>query len=163
MTYYDSIAKGYDELHREEQLKKIRIIKENLRIGPSDKLLDVGCGPYYANFNCDVTGIDESKELLKKAEKKGNIRTVLASAENIPFPGNSFDIVVAITSVQNFRDTEKGLLEMKRVAKNRIVISFLKKSQKKEMIKNLVEKNFAVEKVIEEDKDLIYFLKKTDK
>ena len=42
MTYYDSISKGYSELHREEQLNKIRIIKENLDINQSDLMLDIG-------------------------------------------------------------------------------------------------------------------------
>ena len=44
MNYYDKIAKGYEELHKEEQLKKIKLIKTILKVNPTDKLLDVGCG-----------------------------------------------------------------------------------------------------------------------
>ena len=44
MRYYDSISEGYEELHAEEQLKKIAVIKKHLKPKPTDKLLDVGCG-----------------------------------------------------------------------------------------------------------------------
>ena len=44
MTYYDDISSGYEELHKEEQLKKVSSIKKHLKVNSSDKLLDVGCG-----------------------------------------------------------------------------------------------------------------------
>ena len=44
MTYYDEIASGYEELHSEEQLAKIGLIKDHFRVTVKDKLLDVGCG-----------------------------------------------------------------------------------------------------------------------
>ena len=39
MNYYDEIAEGYEELHKEEQEKKIEIVKKHLEINPDDKLL----------------------------------------------------------------------------------------------------------------------------
>ena len=39
---YNKIAKSYNELHKEEQIKKLEIIKKNIKIIPP--LLDVGCG-----------------------------------------------------------------------------------------------------------------------
>ena len=42
--YYDKIAKGYNELHAEEQKKKLAIIKKYIQPEKSDLLLDVGCG-----------------------------------------------------------------------------------------------------------------------
>ena len=46
MGYYDAIASGYDELHGEEQSKKVSLIREKLtELGISfNSLLDVGCG-----------------------------------------------------------------------------------------------------------------------
>jgi len=32
MTYYDEISEGYEELHKEEQLKKISLIKKHLKV-----------------------------------------------------------------------------------------------------------------------------------
>ena len=41
MDYYDFIAKGYDELHREEQSNKLLIIKNNIKINKKIRILDV--------------------------------------------------------------------------------------------------------------------------
>ena len=66
MSYYNEISEGYGELHKEEQLKKIKIIKENLDV--RGRVLDIGCGPYFGDFDGFVVGLDNSFELLKKAK-----------------------------------------------------------------------------------------------
>lgn len=155
MAYYDEISEGYDGLHREEQLKKLNIIKENIKIKKSDKMLDVGCGTGFSRdfFDCDWTGIDPSEKMLKKCRGK----CLKASAEKIPFPDKSFDIVVSVTAMHNFDDIEKGLKEMERVGRGRFVFSVLKKSRKFKSIKALIEKMFNVNKVVEEEKDVVFF------
>lgn len=153
MEYYDSIAEGYDELHKEEQLTKIRILRANLNVKKEDYLLDVGCGTGFSLelFNCRKIGVDSSSELLKKAKS-----TVLkANAEKLPFPDKTFDIVISVTAIHNFDDIEKSLKEIKRVCKDRVGLSLLKKSEKFEDIKKLVRKYFKIDKEINEDKDLI--------
>jgi len=162
MDYYDEISEGYNELHEEEQLKKINIIKRYLKVNKADKLLDVGCGTGISTkpWNCQRYGIDPSEKLLEKArlEKcKEKIEYKLAPAERIPYPNDFFHVVISITAIQNFQDIEKGLKEIKRVGKNRFVLSFLKKSPKKDFIIDLIKKYFKIKKVIEEDKDLVYF------
>lgn len=160
MGYYDDISEGYEELHKEEQLKKIKIIKKNLKVDKKDRLLDVGCGTGLTTepFDCIKYGIDPAPKLLEKARQKDNIEYMLAPAENIPYPDGFFDIVISVTAIQNFKDIEKGLNEIKRVGKQRFVLSFLKKSNKRDFIDILIRKIFKVKKVIEEDKDLIYFI-----
>lgn len=155
MTYYDSIAKGYTELHKAEQLKKIQLIKDNLTLYKNDLLLDVGCGPYFADFECEVVGIDPSIELLKQA----SIPTAQAVAEFLPFKDNSFDVIVSITALQNFEDLEMALKEIKRVGKERFVITFLQKAAKKDLFLDKINEYFTVDKIIMEDKDIILFLK----
>jgi ubiquinone/menaquinone biosynthesis C-methylase UbiE len=155
MTYYDSIAKGYTELHKDEQLKKIQLIKDNLVLGKEDLLLDVGCGPYFADFECTVVGIDPSIELLKQTK----IPVCQAIAEALPFKDNSFDVIVSITALQNFEDLDKALDEIKRVGKERFVITFLQKAAKKDLFLDKINEYFTVEKIIMEDKDIILFLK----
>lgn len=158
MNYYDEIAKGYEELHKEEQLKKIAIIKNNLIISKENRLLDVGCGTgLTTQWPCKCYGIDPSKKLLEKARNKQSIIYKQASAEKIPFKDKFFDIVISITAIQNFQDIEQGLKEIKRVGNNKFVLSFLKKSSKRNLIDNLIKKHFKVKNVIEEEKDLIYF------
>ncbi len=155
MTYYDQIAPGYDELHREEQLKKLNFIAKYIKLECNG--LDVGCGTGVSTsfFNCKV-GVDPSEELLKIAKKNySEIKFVKANAEKLPFKDNEFDFVVSITAIQNFDDIEKGLKEIKRVGK-KFVLSFLKKSGKREIIEKLIETIFDVKKRIEEEKDIVY-------
>ncbi|MBS3131687.1 class I SAM-dependent methyltransferase [Candidatus Woesearchaeota archaeon] len=155
MGYYNSTSKGYNELHSEEQRKKVAIIKQNLKIKKSYKLLDVGCGTgLSSDFDCNVYGIDPSTELLKQSKIKNKI---LGRAEKNPFEGDFFDIVVSVTAIHNFDDAEKGLLEMKRVGKRDFAFSVLKKSKKFNEIKNAIKKNFKIKKTIEEEKDIIFF------
>ncbi len=159
MGYYDDISEGYEELHEEEQLNKVRIIKKHLKPRPEDRLLDVGCGTGLTTepWKCQRYGIDPAPKLLAKARQKDRIEYKLAPAENIPYPDDYFDIVVSITAIQNFRDIGQGLKEIRRVGKHCFVLSFLKRSAKKDMIEKMVRDGFAVQKTVEEDKDLIFF------
>ena len=160
MTYYDSISQGYEELHAEEQLKKVEVIKKHLKLKKADKLLDVGCGTGLTTepWPCKRYGVDPAPKLLERARQKDKIEYKLAPAEKIPYPDNFFDVVISITAIQNFKDIEKGLKEIKRVGKDKFVLSFLKKSEKAEKIKKLINKYFKVKKMVEEDKDIIFII-----
>lgn len=157
MNYYNIISKGYDELYKEEQLDKLKIIKKNARISPP--LLDIGCGTGIALdfFNIKPCyGIDSSKEMLKLCRHK-NI--ILGKAENLPFKDKTFNTIISLTSIQNFDKVEKAIKEMKRVSKNNnIIISILKKSKKLQKVRNLLKKYFTHIKEIEQDKDIIFFI-----
>jgi ubiquinone/menaquinone biosynthesis C-methylase UbiE len=157
MSYYDQISEGYDELHKEEQLKKLNIIKEFIHPKKMDTLLDVGCGSGISTsfWDCDATGLDPSVGLLKKT---GKGKYFNASAENIPFEDKSFDFVISITAIQNFTNIRKGLEEMKRVGKGKFAFSVLKKSIKIKIIDLLIKELFKVKHFIEEDKDFIYII-----
>ncbi len=157
MGYYDEISEGYEELHKEEQLKKVKIILNKLNLKKTDKLLDVGCGTglYLDLFDCDVTGIDPSEKLLEQYH--GEHQVILGSAESLDFPDNSFDIVMSITAIHNFDDIEQGLKEIQRVGKDRFVFSVLKRSPKYDIIEKLINELFIVDEKIEEDKDYLFF------
>ncbi|MAF50713.1 MAG: hypothetical protein CMH64_01350 [Nanoarchaeota archaeon] len=158
MDYYDTISEGYEELHKEEQLKKIKLIKKFLKPKPTNKLLDIGCGTGLTTipWKCKRYGIDPAKKLLAKAKSKDKVIYKEAKAENIPFKDNFFDIVISITAIQNFSNIEKALKEIKRVGKDKFILTFLKKSSKKTKIDKLIKKHFKIKKIIEEEKDLIY-------
>jgi ubiquinone/menaquinone biosynthesis C-methylase UbiE len=168
-NYYDSIAKGYDELHGEEQLKKLELIGKEIKtdsslkdfIRPIYKLLDVGCGSGISTAFFKVKekfGIDPSKELTKIATKNyPTIKFTVQSAEKLLFKDKQFDVVLSLTAIQNFEDIEKGLLEIRRVGKGLYIMTFLKKSPKHELIDNLIKKEFNIVKKVEETKDVIYF------
>jgi len=168
-SYYNSIAPGYDELHKAEQENKLRIIKKELekelKMNKETRLLDVGCGSgvSFKFFDCSITGIDPSEELLKIAVKevgKRDVELLQVGAEEMPFEDNLFDIVIAVSSVHNFKDIGKGLDNIKMVGKNRFVFSILKKSEKFGYVKEKIKSLFNVDKMIEEEKDLILFCHK---
>ncbi len=158
MTYYDAIASSYEELHKEEQLKKIAVIKKHLPFHLNWKILDVGCGPYFADFPGTVIGIDPARKLLEIAKKK--IPVVQGIAEQLPFKDNTFMAVVSVTAVQNFDEIERGLNEIKRVAKEYIVISVLKNSPKIAIVEECIPQLLKIERIIEEEKDIIFFCRK---
>ncbi|MGV8086580.1 MAG: class I SAM-dependent methyltransferase [Candidatus Woesearchaeota archaeon] len=171
-TYYNSIAKGYDELHGEEQLEKLELIGKEINndsklhdfIKPNYTLLDVGCGTGISTGFFKVKekiGIDPSSELIKIAIKNNPlIKFKIFGAEKLVFKNNQFDIVISLTAIQNFIDIEKGLDEINRVGKKYFVLTFLKKSSKHNLIEESIQKKFYVVKQIEQDKDMIYFCKK---
>jgi ubiquinone/menaquinone biosynthesis C-methylase UbiE len=151
MTYYDRIAAGYAELHRDEQLCKIALIRKHMPIKRSDLMLDIGCGPYFGDFDCTVIGVDTSIGLLKQAK----IPVILAAAEALPFQDHVFDVVISVTALQNFDEMRKALTEAKRVGKDRFVFTFLKRSDKATMIERAIRQLFLVSERIEEEKDII--------
>ena len=158
ISYYNQISKGYEELHKEEQQKKIAIIKEHIQFHENWRVLDVGCGPYFADLKGKVIGIDPARKLLKVAQKK--IPVIEGKGELLPFKDNVFMAVISITALQNFTSIEKGIKEMKRVAKEYIAISVLKKSSMIQIIEELIPKMLKVERIVEEEKDIIFFCRK---
>jgi len=159
MNYYNSISGSYNKLHKREQLNKIRTIKNNLEIKKQDFLLDVGCGTgiFAEEFNCIKIGIDPSIDMLKQGK---NAFYIQAYAENLPFRDNSFDKVISVTAIHNFKNIRKGLEEIKRVSRKNIALSILKRSSKINEIKNHIEELFKITKIIEENKDIIFFAKR---
>jgi ubiquinone/menaquinone biosynthesis C-methylase UbiE len=157
MTYYDEISEGYDELHEAEQLRKAEVILGEMHPKESELLLDVGCGPasYFPYFRCAKIGLDPSIELLKHGRDGFFVQGV---GEALPFADKSFDYVISITALHNFDDIEKGLAEIKRVAKRDVAISVLRASMKAELIEKLVQEMFKVKKIVLEEKDIIFFL-----
>jgi len=131
MDYYDTIAEGYNELHSREQLDKIKTILRHLQMS-DETVLDVGCGTaLYAYLFRNYKGIDPSKGMLDESSAD----VIKGVAEDLPFEDKSFDIVMSISAIHNFEDYKKGIAEMKRVAKKRIIITLLKKAKEFEEIK----------------------------
>lgn len=138
---YDEIAEGYNELHGEEQVEKLKVIKSKIGVRETDLLLDVGCGTGISTnfFKCQSVGIDPSFEMIKQG--RGNL--IVANAENLPFKDESFDIILSVTAIHNFNDYKKAIQEMKRVIKpkGRIIITILKKAKKAEEMKGDLERS----------------------
>lgn len=87
------------------------------------KVLDLGCGPgryskILADMGAAVHGIDLSPKLVERAKKEfPEIDFQVADIESIPFPDQTFDLVVAPLVLQYVEDWAKTFSEVRRVLK----------------------------------------------
>lgn len=151
MDYYDSIAKGYAKLHKEEQAKKLELIARHIK--PKGLLLDIGAGTGISTrfFGIDSVALEPSFEMLKQYKGK----KAVGIAEALPFRDNTFSTIISITALHH-TDIEKAIKEIKRVSKSNCVYAFtvLKKAKNAESIRRLLKENFNL-KEIDEEKDWI--------
>ena len=157
MTYYDDISEGYDELHKEEQLKKLNIILQHLP--KIESILDVGAG---TGFSLDYinakrkVALDPAKDLLKKCKYE----TIVGKAEQLPFKNKEFDAVISLTSFHHDDDIKKSLDEIDRVAKKFIGLTILKKTNKFDKIKKAILNKWPHLEEFTEEKDIIFIINK---
>jgi len=112
----------------------------NLKSG--DKVLDIGCAKGFlvqdfmlANNDIQAFGLDISEYAIKKADASLAGRLHLGSADNLPFPDNSFDAVISLNTIHNLpRDRAiVALAEIERVSRGKSFIqvdSYHTKEQK---------------------------------
>jgi SAM-dependent methyltransferase len=110
-----------------------RIVKRSA-IKPGMRVLELGCGPgAYTTFVARAVGpkgkvyaLDIQPRMLAQLENKlsrpenqdiTNIELIQASAYELPFADESFDLVYMITVLPEIPDPHKALLESKRVLK----------------------------------------------
>jgi ubiquinone/menaquinone biosynthesis C-methylase UbiE len=128
-----------------------------LDIGKDSHILDVACGVGTTslflsdNFGCQITGFDISENLIKKArqslqenDRGGRVRFEVADAFQIPYPDNTFDIIISQAFFVLIDEKERALKEMVRVLKpggylGSLELGWLKKPSQ-EAFDELVEK-----------------------
>jgi SAM-dependent methyltransferase len=82
----------------------------------------VGAGTgSYEPRDREVTAVEPSAVMISQ-RPAGAAPAVLASAERLPFPDDSFDAAMAIITIHHWDDVDAGLREMRRVARRRTVI-----------------------------------------
>ncbi len=159
-AYYTAIASHYNELHGEEQLRKLRIIKEFLEkhnlLVSSDTILDVGCGTGLSAqvFKNNIIGVEPS-ELANQAP----FLVKRCKAEQLPFEDSSFDIVICVTALHNMNSQEKAVQEIKRVGRKLFVVTILKKSSKLAELEKLLAQQFVIIAELDDLHDKIFILK----
>lgn len=130
---FNSIAGSYDFLNHllsmgiDKRWRK-RLIREVMKKNPATAL-DVASGTgdiaiALYNRNIKVTGIDIAQKMLDRAvekcsklseEKTPRPEFVLASADEIPYPESSFNLVTIGFGIRNFENRPQSLSEIFRV------------------------------------------------
>lgn len=115
---YNTIGIGYANLRKPDP----RIAQAvNTALGDAKSVLNVGAGTgSYEPPDRVVTALEPSIEMIRQ-RLPGAPKAHLGVAEHIPFEDNAFDAAMAILTVHHWTDVEAGLLEMRRVAKQRLV------------------------------------------
>lgn len=90
-------------------------------VSPSRQILDIGCGTgatmdHLQRFGT-VQGIDLFDLPLRFSRQRGHQRVLCASATELPFATNSFDLVTALDVIEHLDDDVGGLREIRRVLK----------------------------------------------
>ena len=150
MRHYDRIARIYDRQYAEEQNAKINVILPHISLNERSFILDVGCGtgilfPIIAYKVQSIIGIDTSKKLLQRAKQYTkeflNVHIIWADSDYLPFQNNVFNLIFAITLLQNTPKPLVTLEEIKRTSKSQAIIpvTALKKDFSKENFTKLLK------------------------
>ena len=84
----------------------------------ANRVLELGCGE--GNLLAALSGkrkygIDPSIHALVRARKRSGAECAVARAEELPFPTDSFDLVVAVGVMEHFEKPEQAIAEVRRV------------------------------------------------
>ena len=115
-TYPDIMPHGIEEY----PFCRSRISPLLYEIPDGSKVLDVGCnsGEFMKLLkekrNCDVYGIDISRQVVDLAKAKG-LNAQVADADKLPYPDKSFDVVCLMETLEHFYDPIPYLKEIRRV------------------------------------------------
>lgn len=106
----------------------VQVLIELSDVCKNDNVLDVACGPgivtcEFALYADHVSGIDITPEMILQAEKrqleKGikNMTWDIGNSVSLPYPDNSFSIVLTRYSFHHLLEPQRTLSEMIRVCK----------------------------------------------
>jgi SAM-dependent methyltransferase len=93
-------------------------------LGDARTLLNVGAGAgAYEPADLDVTAVEPSA-VMRGQRPPTAVPAIDASAEALPFADGSFDAVMAVLSDHHWSDHGRGLAEMRRVARRRVLFTW---------------------------------------
>jgi ubiquinone/menaquinone biosynthesis C-methylase UbiE len=121
-------------------------------LAPCSAVLEVAPGPGFLSValaktgKASVTGLDISKSFVEMARQNAaragvTVEFELGNASAMPFPGDSFDMIVCRAAFKNFSEPVRALVEMHRVLKpgGKAVVIDLRKDTPVELIDAYIE------------------------
>ena len=91
-------------------------------LGDAESLINVGAGAgSYEPEDLEVTPVEPSAAMRSQRPPQ-LARAIDATAEDLPFPDDSFDAALASVTIHQWRDLDRGLREIRRVAVGPVVI-----------------------------------------
>lgn len=116
---YDTIGKGYAALRRPDPSIQRAILEA---LGNASTVVNVGAGAgSYEPADRWIVAVEPSMTMIRQ-RPSDSAAVVQATAMALPFRSGSFEAALAILTVHHWPDKGRGLEELRRVAKGRVVI-----------------------------------------
>jgi SAM-dependent methyltransferase len=119
---YERLASGYDERYPlpAEQEPRGRALIELAAQVNARRILEVGCGTGHwlqglRSSAAGRYGLDFSEGMLKKAANDPAILLTRGSALDLPYAGDSFDLVYCVDAIHHFGDARRFIRQAFRV------------------------------------------------
>jgi len=119
VTRYDEIGRTYTATRRPDPRWEAAVWDA---LGDARSVANVGAGAgSYEPHDRTVLAIEPSREMIDK-RPDGAAPVIQASAEALPLEDDSVDAAMAIFTIHHWHDVRRGLAELRRIARERIVI-----------------------------------------
>ena len=131
MRVFSVAAEAYDRFMGRYSVPLAPQFGEFAEVAAGQRVLDVGCGPGALTSElvrrlgpAAVSAVDPSQPFVDAAqERHPGVDVRLASAEQLPFPDDQFDISLAQLVVHFMADPVRGIGEMARVTRRAGVVA----------------------------------------
>jgi SAM-dependent methyltransferase len=118
---YERIGRGYAQRRQPDPRIAARIDRA-LRSARTVVNVGAGTGSYEPDDRT-VVAVEPSPVMIAQ-RPAGAAPVVRGVAEALPFPDASFDVALAVLSVHHWSDPEAGLVELRRVARRQVVLTW---------------------------------------
>jgi SAM-dependent methyltransferase len=116
---YDEIGQSY-VVTRQPDPRIAQAMRAAL--GAARTVLNVGAGTgSYEPADLQVVAVEPSRAMIQQ-RPPGTAPVVQAVAEHLPWPDAAFDATLAILTIHHWHDRAAGLAELRRVARQRVVL-----------------------------------------
>jgi SAM-dependent methyltransferase len=116
---YDRFGQGYAATRQPDSRIAARV---RAALGDAISVVNVGAGTgSYEPADMDVTAVEPSRVMIGQ-RPAGAAPAVVGTAEAIPLPDDAADAAMSFSSIHHWADADRGVREMRRVARLRIVI-----------------------------------------
>lgn len=115
---YDEIGRGYSSTRRADPRIAARVCDA---LADMTSTVSVGAGTGSYEPSCTVMGVEPSAVMVAQ-RPPGAAPCVRGAAEALPLADGSVDAALAVLTVHHWSDVTRGIAEMRRVARRRVVI-----------------------------------------
>lgn len=130
----DQVRRQYDRWHEERDVPEDdryeedwhALARDNLGDVHGRRVIEIGCGRgafarYLVAQGADLVAADFSEKAIEIAKRRladsARCEVLVADIQEIPFPPESFDVVISLETLEHVPDPDRALAELVRVTK----------------------------------------------